>query len=367
MSGKCRVLEESGRAKALQITFAGEPLTYAPHIEELQEGPTKFAITGRDNRLPFVKRQLEQAAAFLECLYNIDLATDQIKVQYEGETPEEEEKIAVKGMSIGAQERPLPLTFDMLTRALMASEKRDGPKFQATLVKAARTALFSQLYIDSFRYSFLLIESLFGEGQFKKAGLKASLKNSAAFVAIVRKVVADVMPPRGPHQSDTMALLAAKPSPEQVIDHLVEKRGFYFHGNIKRKDAWKPDEQGQAEALALLAVGIAQEIGQEAAAPIFETQFGQRHFKDALNAGAKIVFEIKFHFREPEEPFTRDGVLRITTPGSKVTAKQANEIAQQFLRHFEQGAPVAALKEASCTVQATGQKVFDINFYVDKD
>jgi hypothetical protein len=137
-----------------------------------------------------------------------------------------------------------------------------------------------------------------------------------------------LLPPKQAGNSDTEALLARKPSAEEVIDHLVEKRGFYFHGNVKRKDAWKPDEQGPAEALALLTVGIAQQIAQEAAAPIFDNAFAKRHFQDAMNAGASIVFEVRFHFREPMEKFSRDGMLRIKTPGTRVTGKQANAIAQ---------------------------------------
>lgn len=366
MSGKCRVLEENGRAKALEITFTGEPVHYAPHVAELSEGPAKLAITGRDDRLMFVKRHVEQAAAFLECLYNVDLATDLIEATYEGETPEEEAEITVKGMKIGANEHPLPLTFDMLTRAFMAAETSDGPSFQATLAKTARNALFSKAYIDSFRYSFLLIEAVFEEGQFKSAGLKTALKSNAAFVAMVRAALADSMPPKQAGNSDTEALLARKSSVEEMIDHLVEKRGFYFHSNVKRKDAWKPDQQGHAEALALVAVGIAQQIAQEAATPIFDDAFAKRHFQDAMNAGASIVFEVRFRFREPEEEFSRDGMLRIKTPGTKVAGRQANAIAQQFLQQFDHDAPVAALERASCVVQGSGQKVFDIVFHLEE-
>jgi hypothetical protein len=363
MNGTLRLLEENGRAKAIQITFTGEPLTHAPRIEEHAKGPVKATITGRDDRLMLVKRQVEDAVAFLECLYNVDLATEQIEAKYEGENPEEEDKIDVKGMKVGVNERPLPLTFDMLTRAFMAAETSDGPKFQATLVKAARTSLFSQLYIDSFRYSFLLIEALYGEGQFKKAGLKAALKANGSFVAHVSEALRGVMPPKGNHSSDTLILLAGNPAAEAVIDHLVEKRGFYFHGNVKRKDAWRPEEQHHAEALALLALGIAQQIAQDGAAPIFQPELGRRHFQEAMDAGARIVFEVSFTFREPEESFSRNGVLRINTPGTKVTGKQAFAIAQEFLRHFEHDAPVAALEHASCRVQGSGERVFDLTFH----
>ncbi len=364
LGGRLRVLEESGRAKGVEVVFTGEPITNAPHVEELNEGPVKLHITARDNRVFFVQRHLQQAASFLECLYNIDLATDAIETRYEGESPEEENQIAVKSMKMDKVDQPLPLTFDMMTRAFMAAENSDGPKFESTFVKAARSALALQQYIDSFRYSFLLIESIYGNGQFKKPKLLSALNGNLEFVGLVQEALADVMQPKQYKNSDTTALLACNPKSDAVIEHLIDKRGFYFHGNRKRTDAWKPDEQGQAESLALLTIGIAQQITQKAANPIFEPDFGERHFRDAMAVGAKIVFEIKYSFRDIGEEFSRNGNLIINTPGTKVTKKQANEIAKQFLLHFEHNAPVAALEKATCIAQGSDQQIFDIVFHV---
>ena len=366
MNGTCRLVEEDGKAVALEIVFAGEPVKYSPLVEDL-DGPIKFSITGRDDRLIFVKRHLEEATAFLECYHNIELATDDIAVAYAGETPEEEALIDIKSFTMGRHEVTLPLSFDMITRALMAAETIDGPKFEATLTKNARNALSAQQFIDSFRYSFLLIESHYGEGQFKKAGLIAALSKNAAFADIVRFAVRDAIPAKPGHQSDTATLLSTKPTTEAVIAHLVEKRGYYFHGNVKRKDAWKADDQRQAEALALLAIGIAQLIAQQAAAPMFADELNKRHFDDAMKAGAEIVFEVKFKFREPDEPFVRNGQINIRTTGTKVTGRQANSIAQQFLRQFEYDAPVASLETAECSVRGSGQKVFEMKFLVSGD
>ncbi len=367
MGGVCRIVEEQGRAKALEITFKDQPVEYAPHFEELTDGPEKAQITVRDPQLMFVKRHLDEAMAYLECFYDIELATDEIEAVYEAEDPREEKKIVIKTMSEGKHTSALPLSFDMITRAIMAAEKMDGPKFAATLASTARKALSQQQFINSFRYSFLLIESLYGKGQFKKAGLKAALKRNAEFKAFVEAALADFIKPKPNHKSDTATLLAGAPSTEDVIDHLVDKRGFYFHGNVRRKDAWKPDDQREAEALALISVGIAQLIAQKAAARMFAPEFEERHFQDAINAGAEIVFEVKFTFQDQGEQFQREDALNIRTPGTKVTGKQANYIAQEFLRRFEHVAPTAALLSAECRVQGSNKKVFDLTFHVKVD
>lgn len=345
------------------MTFEKQPLKYAPHFQSHPKGKAVATITGRDHRLIFVKRQLDNAATFLECIHDIHLITDEIDIKYEGETPEEEADIAIKSFSIGRHNPALPLSFDMLTRAIMAADRQDGPKFEATLIKTARKALSQKEFINSFRYSFLLIESLYGDGQFKKAGLQDALKTNHEFRDFVEFAIRDMIPATNEQNSDTAKLMATKPTVDAMIDHLIEKRGFYFHGNIKRKDAWKPDDQSAAEALALLAVSIATKISMKAAGPIFDPEYNKQHFEDAMGAGAKIVFQIKFKFREPEEKFDRERQLNITMPGTKATPRAAFAAVQQFLQAFQHNQPVSALIRAECTLQGSDQKVFDLVFH----
>ncbi|QKG66675.1 hypothetical protein HP062_14405 [Pseudomonas sp. B14-6] len=361
--GKLRVIEKNHHAEALEIIFEHQPIEYAPSVRKHTEGEIVATITGRDHRMTSVKHQLDNAITFLECFHDVELMTDEMEVSYEGETPEEDAKIVIKGSSFGRSSQTLPLSFDMITRALMAAEHHDGPRFEATLVGSARKALARQEFINSFRYSFLLIESLFGDGQFKKASLQIALKASKEFRSIVEFAIKDVIPTKDDRSSDTTTMLAAKPTADEVIDHLIEKRGFYFHGNVKRKDAWRPDEQGAAESLAHLAAAIATRISMKAADPIFELDLEKRHYEHAMQAGAKIVFDIKFKFREPAEDFDRQNNININIAGTKVTARTSFAVAQHFLKVFQEHQPASHLLEARCIVQGSDQKVFDLTFY----
>lgn len=361
--GKLRVIEKNRHAEALEIIFEHQPIDYAPAVMKHTEGEIVATITGRDHRMTLVKHQLDNAITFLECFHDVELMTDEMEVSYEGETPEEDATIVIKGSSFGRSSQTLPLSFDMITRAIMAAEHHDGPRFEATLVGSARKALARQEFINSFRYSFLLIESLFGDGQFKKASLQIALKASKEFLDIVEFAIKDVIFTKDNRSSDTATMLAAKPTAEEVIDHLIEKRGFYFHGNVKRKDAWRPDEQGAAESLALLAAAIATRISMKAADPMFELDLEKRHYEHAMQAGAKIVFDIKFKFREPAEDFDRQNNIKINMAGTKVTPRTSFAVAQHFLEVFQEHQPASHLLEARCTVQGSDQKVFDLTFY----
>ena len=365
MGGDFRVISKDGKATSFEISFAGQSVDLAPMVEQHEIGDVKLTITGRDTLLPFVEMQLEKAFTYLRCYFDIEALTREIDIEYTGETEEEEQQIEVKSWRVTREERPLSMPFDLLTRAIMAAEAGQAPEFEATLLSAARTAMLQDRYIDSFRYSFLLIESLYGGGKFKMAQLKTALKGSADLKALVTTALIIRMAPKRPQNSDTEMLLSASPTTEVVIDHLVDKRGFYFHGNVKREDAWQSHEQQAAEMLALLSLEIAMQIAHAAAATMFVEIFSQRHIDDAKRAGATMKMNVSFRFREPEESFDRNGEMNISVPGTKATRKMAAYVAKNFLERFENVAPVADLKSTTCTVKGTGQKVFHIEFHVE--
>src|SRR3546814_11586499 len=67
---------------------------------------------------------------------------------------------------------------------------------------------------------------------------------------------------------DNFRIRLSDPTVEQIVSHIVDKRGFYFHGNRKHKNAWLPHDHKQAEALCLLALNIGSLITNDAAAQI---------------------------------------------------------------------------------------------------
>lgn len=363
LGGVFHVIEENGFVAAVEIVYHNQSTDLSPTIEQLGEGEIKCSITGRDDHLPFIRIILNDAMSFLQCYFGIGLSLDDVDVKYEGESPEEEDRIAVKSMKVGKYEQPLFLTFDMLTRAVMASEKGAGPKFESALISAARDALSEQRFIDSFRYSFLLIEFIYGNGQFKGSGLKDALRSSPKLRSIIERILVEDEWVKDEIPSDTLTILSGSPSVDDLISHFVDKRGFYFHGNIKRKDTWKPEQQGEAKVLAFVAIDIVSSVAQQAAITMFDETLNKRHFEYAKKAGALIVFQVKYAFRIPGESFSHDGQLNIQVPGTKVTPKVAFGVAQHFLQHFEHQLPTAGLDHVECTVQGNGQKVFDMKFH----
>lgn len=362
MGGQLRVISHGKTATGLEIVVSGQSTDSAPKLEHNPSKRVPTTISGRDHLFPFVRQRLKSAFSYLQCYFDIELS-DEVEIFFEPENESEKKHIRISNISRGKETRLLPLTFDYITRAIMTAEKLSGPSFESTLVSAARESARLERFIDSFRYSFLLIESLYGDGKFKNHDLKSALKKSSEFTDMVATALKERVPLKKPKGSETEKLLSSSPHVHEVIDHLVEMRGFYFHGNVKRKDAWTPHNQDKVEALCMLTLDIAMLVSHAAAAPMFADELSQRHFTDAEHAGAIITMRVDFTYREPNDSFDRKGALTFRLPGTTVTSKMPQSVAQQFLAQFEHEAPVAALKSASCSVEKTGQKVFDIRFF----
>ena len=315
--------------------------------------------------LPFIKIQLEDAFIYLQCFFDVEILIDEIEADYVGETEEEERKIQIKNFKPRKIKPLLTLPFDMFSRAIMAAEKSSGPRLEANFVRMARSALFAERYIDSFRYSFLLIEFIYGEGKYKSTQLKNVLKGNAEFVSIVSSALNERMVLKHNYESDTKKLLAGAPDVNEIIDHLVNKRGFYFHGKSKGTNVWKPHEQGSAEALCRLSLSIAHLISSYAAAPMFDESLVTRYLDNAKRVGATMTTNVNFQFIGHNENFIREDTISYDMPGTKVTPRSTLDIAKDFLSRFEKMAPMADLRSVTCTVASTGQKVFDMKFHAE--
>ncbi len=360
----CRVVEEDGIAKSLEVVLDGQPTSLAPRIEDGEHEGDIQTITVSDLNLGLLRVQLEDAMAFLQSQFNVGFDWEEVEAIYEPETDAETQEIHITSFKTGRHVPPAVLSFELLAGAIICSERERGPSFEATLAATAREAMFHERYIDSFRYSFLLIESMYGDGKFKTAELKRALKKDPGFRSAVETGgrTARGFPKLEP--SDTSKLLE-KGSVDEIIDHIVDKRGVYFHGNLKRQGAWRPQRQGEAHALAALCSAIVLQICLEAAQAMHAPSVAQRFREYAIRAGAQIMYQIDFQFRMPEDGISRSHRLKLGMNGTKPTGLAVVEVVKHFISFFENHAPMGSLEYAVCVIEGTGEKVFEMKFSDD--
>lgn len=359
MGGKLIATQNDGKITGFIAEFKGHDPGSSPALIQNDEGEVKAHIVGRDELLPLVKFQIEEAFSFLQCYFNVEVISDEIQTEYIAESEDERQHIKVMSFNTAKNYINPLVPFDLFACAVMAAEKNSSPILESRFLQMARGELFRERYIDSFRYSFLLIESVYGGGKFKSAQLKQELKQNLNFVRMVKTAMADrLKPKRDRKQCDTENLLSANAKVDDVIDHIVEKRGYYFHGNVVRRNPWRPHEQEEAESLSLLTLAIANQIAIDAAKPMFDERFVAQYHEAAKEAGAIMKVKVTFRFREPGENFEREGGVQMNVPGTTPTAKQAVYLASYFLEYFKGQLPAADLLSAECTEAESGKQLF---------
>lgn len=362
MGGKIDFIRDDGAIVGVKISFKGQPTNYSPDIIESQEPGIKASITDRDKLLPFVRRALYNSAIFIKCYFEIEISKKEITIEYIGETEEEEKKIKIKSRSIRKDPITFPLPFDIIARSFMAAEHKDPPALEAALLSSARSAFLEERFIDSFRYSFLLIEAIFGEGKFKTRELQDKLKSHVLLTDLVRDSVDFFKTERKLKGSEIELLIMNDVTPEEILDYLVKMRGYYFHSNTKHKNPWHPDEQDDAEAISSFAIHIALGISSKSAREIFDEIYLEKYVEDAKIEGAAIKMTIKYKVRKLGENTDRDKSIEISTTGTKITPRMAIFVAKKFLSHIENTEPDSFLISATCETEA--QRVFEMRFHV---
>ena len=368
LNGTARMVEdEDGLVIAVEFEKSGCPIDLAFRFDETPDAAIKGTISGSDYLVTEVRDHLDRAFSYLQCYFSTEFELNRISITHEAETDEEAERIVIHSFDTGKQdERPLPITYDFITRAIMAAENADAPQHEASLAHLARENLASERYIDSFRYSFLLVEDMYGNGQSQKWELVDALESHPRLVEIIEHEVATWQRTKNAQPSSTDDLMSNNPSTREVITHLVERRGHYFHANKRKPKAWSAKNQKEAESLAWFAVGIAQTIGHDAAEPMFAPEFVQRHFDEAGQMGAHVTMKIEYLYRIPEQDFIRKRELVAKLPGTKITTQMAMQMLRNALEHFEQNEPVGTIHSIDARAE-DGSEVFTVRFQTEKD
>ncbi|WP_120497617.1 hypothetical protein [Kiloniella sp. EL199] len=368
LGGDLELISKDSKIIAFKTTFHKQSIELAPTISMNADSIAKCSINASDALKNIVLMQLRKAFYFLQCYFDVNILIDEVESQYEPENKEEAAQLKITSYKKNENNFPTIIPFDLFTRAIMAAERGDSPQLEATFLQIARSTAFEKRYIDSFRYSFLLIETLYGNGKFKSKQLKEQLTEDKNFTEAVKSALQN---PYSPHRKTstnddkTLKLLVESPSVKTIIEHLVDMRGFYFHGNIKRKDNWQADKQDKAKTLCFFTLDILMAISQKAASLMFNNDFIKKHYENAINVGAIMTMKVEFKHQIPEYGFDETNTLRIKVPGTKPTNKLAVAVLKEFIEQFEHTTPTSELKSANCIVEETGQKVFHIDFHLE--
>lgn len=143
LGARMTLVSDGDMVSALKFTFTGQPTTLAPALADPDKPGQPPKITVNDPLQTMLRQQVRNGFSFMQALFPVQVAFDRTDAEYEGETLEENDAIAISHFSYGeADDRPLVLTYDYFTRAMMAAEKPYDERYRlfATLTSYAREA-----------------------------------------------------------------------------------------------------------------------------------------------------------------------------------------------------------------------------------
>ena len=239
--GTFEILTEDGKATAFAVEFSGRP----SDIFSVVDGKASV----NDHRWNEMRWFYARLKSYLQCATEIDFDPTEVEAHYIGETEQEKQQIPMYKLMVtkGADRRRRRiLDHDKLAAAVFASDKDDvaAPYFIGELKSLSRRSEREERYVDSFRYDFLIVETLYGKGQFKSKQLADALKSNRQLLDTLETARDKTRLLFETPTDETATLICNSGSAEDLVDHIVKKRGYYFHGTKRIAAArdWRRDE-----------------------------------------------------------------------------------------------------------------------------
>lgn len=219
-----------------------------PEVKHTPGGRVSATMDTKLVHLPFIKKELLaiQGAMSVFGLKAIDF--NSLSIEWIPETADEDNKLAIRNFSAKREGVPDADTaycdFDILARAVIASHRLMECEVPLNFFRRGELDIADDNYIEAIYDFYFILENQFGDGKFKQTAIKDSFSKSPQLRAAVEEAKNDVeyMDPRiRPKYISTYAHLSV----DELIDRIIELRGFLHHHSAKRQQQnnWHPEAQ----------------------------------------------------------------------------------------------------------------------------
>jgi len=236
----------------LSVTISNYPMDAIPTIIENKQGPSKASITIPSSHIKDdVISNIRTFEGTMSMWGMQEIDTEKYKIEWIPETDEEKSKIHIYNFSISIHDDnpdsypDAPL--DLFIRALLSIDNLKTIETPLNFYRRGFLDYRSEKYIDAIYDLFFVFETLFAKGKFKKSQVKKEFNSSDILVESIQHVKNKI---GGSTNIKNNLLLQVKEiylkkTNEDIIDHIVELRGFLHHHTSSRLDIWHPAQQRQ--------------------------------------------------------------------------------------------------------------------------
>ena len=258
-NGIFRVIHEGRLATAFEVSFTHEVALSA------ENSPTLSNETIQ--QWAQMRRYFSRLKAYIQCVTEINYDPVEVELIFHAESEKEKKLLPADKILLTRREqgkRKKILSYETLCGAAIGSliERQSNHHFIGELKTLSMRAEREGRFVDSFRYGFLLLDAIYGKGQFKTNGLKRAFKSDKQLMGMVRDVKLTIREKIQSIQDDTEQLLYEDCTEGEIVDHIISKRGDFFHGKkgVLRDLDWLDDE---GRTLSRLVNEITDQICRE--------------------------------------------------------------------------------------------------------
>ncbi len=259
----------SGIVEAVTVAVPVPDESLWPTITEYPEPGVRLYINIRYPEQETVQRFLRTLEGLLSLygLKKIDQANPDI--QWQPENEREKQALHVSRWSQSkAQSRKDELAefpFDILARSVLSIPRVGGFEVALSFFRRGANAVVEDRFIESVYDFFFFFETLFADGKSRSAAVKREFKRAPLLIGSIQKLLSSggskVL--ARPKVRDAVVNRFFHLSPEDIVDQIVDLRGFLHHHASKRKGVWHPERQSEYAPEAALMQGIAYNVAFE--------------------------------------------------------------------------------------------------------
>jgi len=237
---------DQGRFAALIVERPGVKMSNLGQVTPPAPGGIGQFTIPSDPLLPFIQMELRaiRAALALWGVHNIE--TDRPQIEWSPETDDEKKALQISSFQWGRPPlgtlEPRPVPIDQLVRPFLCCDRFFANEIPLEFFRRGREDLAEECYVEAIYDLYFVLEFLFADGKFTKHAVRDAMLSSAELNRIIAESQRHPMPDIRDQPSDLARFVHRyqNQSAAQVIDTIVDLRGFLHHQSMTRKKNWNP-------------------------------------------------------------------------------------------------------------------------------
>ena len=244
-----------------------------PVVREDPEPGVKAHFEVRTPHLPWIQRELRAIQGMLSLFGLRSIGLENPEVEWLPETDAERAELQLQSLKKEVKPAPdeeiEPLSFDLIARAVLAADRATQVDTPLNFFRRGMLDIYQHEYIEAIYDFYFVLETVFGEGNFKNAAVADAFLASTQLRSCVQRALEDPGPlmTHNPKTREKFNQVYGPLSVEEAVEKIISLRGYLHHHTEKRRNAWHPDEQNYYEVDALFLQSIAFNVAFSFAEP----------------------------------------------------------------------------------------------------